>query len=387
MSVAKLLAVSKSAAPGPYLGYSLQQVRLCHRLLGAAEDSAVSFEYLDDIAVHFGDGHILLEQSKSALRGKPASDRSTDLWKAFANWADLCSKGLIDSATGSFRYYVSPTGSGKLVALMHAASAPDELTAALKKIKKLIDPKKSKVGSSPLIAQFLAAGDVICANIIAGFQFRTEPDPIECIRDQLRASFSPEVLDDFCAAAIGLARDRIDRLIRKSATPIIQASQFRRELRSFVRRYEIGSLDSTVAKPSTVEINAMINSARMFVRQLEAVKAPEDTLLTAVSDYLMTTSDKVNWADEGVIVRSSLDELDEKLERKYKLVQEEIEDTHGTHDEAQRGRIVYRKCVGTVLSLEGRELPSHFVPGSYNCLADVLRVGWHPKYKDLFPPD
>ena len=146
VGVTDLPAPSKSAAPGQYLGYSLQQVRLCHRLLGVPEDAAVSFEHLDDVAVHFSDGHILLEQSKSALRGKPASDRSTELWKAFANWADLCLYGLIDPATSMFRYYVgSPTVSGKLLPLMHAASTPDEVAGVLNKIKKLIDPKKPDV--------------------------------------------------------------------------------------------------------------------------------------------------------------------------------------------------------------------------------------------------
>jgi hypothetical protein len=110
-------------------------------------------------------------------------------------------------------------------------------------------------------------------------------------------------------------------------------------------------------------------------------------LMTAVSDYLRTTTDKVLWADEGTIVEQSLDELDAQLVRQYKIVREEIEDTLGSQDEPHRGRAIYRKCASTELPLDGRSLPSHFIAGAYNCLANVRRVGWHPGYFNLFPEE
>ena len=110
-------------------------------------------------------------------------------------------------------------------------------------------------------------------------------------------------------------------------------------------------------------------------------------LMTAVSDFLRTTADKVHWADEGSIVRDSLDELDGQLERQYKIARDEIEDTLAAQDERRRGRALYRRCADTVLSLEGRTPPSHFIAGAYNGLADVLRLGWHPQYLTMFPKE
>lgn len=52
---------SKHSAAGQYLGYALQPVRLCYHLLTAPDGSQVSLEHLDDIAVHFPAGNILLE--------------------------------------------------------------------------------------------------------------------------------------------------------------------------------------------------------------------------------------------------------------------------------------------------------------------------------------
>src|SRR5262249_26487933 len=121
MSLVALEKSPKTAAAGQYHGYSLQQVRFCHHLLRASDEQFVSLEYLDDVAVHRSDDSLLLEQCKSALTGNPVSDRSVELWKAFANWADLCSTRSVDANTTDFRLYVTPVKTGKLVALLHEA--------------------------------------------------------------------------------------------------------------------------------------------------------------------------------------------------------------------------------------------------------------------------
>jgi hypothetical protein len=98
-------------------------------------------------------------------------------------------------------------------------------------------------------------------------------------------------------------------------------------------------------------------------------------------------SDKVDWADEGRILADSLDELDGELERQHSISRDEIEDTMNSQTEEERGRALYRKCADTKLPLEGRTLPSHFIPGEFNCLADSRKLGWHPQHQTLFPVD
>jgi hypothetical protein len=75
---------------------------------------------------------------------------------------------------------------------------------------------------------------------------------------------------------------------------------------------------------------------------------------------------------------------DGQLERQHTIARDEVEDMMASVSEVQRGRALYRKCAATQLPLEGRTLPSHFIAGAYNSLADGLRVGWLPKYQNLF---
>lgn len=388
MSLLDIEKPLKATAAGQYLGYSLQQLRLCHHLLKVPDGDTVSLEYVDDVGVHRADGTLLLEQSKSALTGNPAADRAEDLWKSFANWADLCADGKVDPNTTDFRLYVTPVKTGALVGQLHAATTKEAVAAALAKIKKLVDPKKPDVGCAPQVARFLKAGDAICSLIIARFQLMTEADPVESVREFVRAGVPSEAQDDLTAAAVGMARDRIDKLIRDQETPVLSATNFRRQFQTFARRSNLTNLlTSKAPEPTQSAIRNLVHVVPTFVRQLQAINASNDMLVTAVSDYLRTTTDKVLWADEGTIVEESLDDLDYQLVRRHTIVRDEVEDTHAAKDEASRGRAVYRQCTNTTLPLDGLALPSHFVAGAYNCLADMRRVGWHPSYKTLFPEE
>lgn len=385
MSLLELEKPLKTSAAGQYLGYSLQQLRLCHHLFRAPDGDAVSLEHLDDVAVHRADGSLLLEQSKSALAGNPASDKSEELWKAFANWAELCSADTVDPATTDFRLYVTPAKSGGLVNAIHAATKA-EADQVLAKIKKLVDPAKEEVGCASLVKRFLAVGDAICLQIIERFQLNSESDPVESVRQYVRPGAPPEALEDLTAAAVGMARDRIDKLIREKAPPIQNAITFRTAFRTFASRSNLTNLlTSKAAHPSPETIETLVNLAPTFVRQLQAIEASEDLLVTAVSDFLRSTADKVQWADEGRVLDDSFDDFDAQLVRHHTIVRDEIEDVHAATDEVGRGRTLYRRCTGMVLPLEGHTLPTHFVAGAYNHLADARHLGWHPQYAILFP--
>ena len=105
MSVA--VKPSKHSAPGQYLGFALQPVRLCYHLLTCEKGASVSLEHHDDVAIHHADGTLTLEQTKSALKQNPMSDWASDLWKAVANWLDSAAKGEINADETNFLFYVT----------------------------------------------------------------------------------------------------------------------------------------------------------------------------------------------------------------------------------------------------------------------------------------
>ncbi|WP_127088289.1 ABC-three component system protein [Aquabacter cavernae] len=388
MSLVELEKPPQTAAAGQYLGFSLQQLRACFHLFSAADGDSVSLEYLDDVAVHRSDGSLLLEQDKSTLTGNPAADKAMDLWKTFANWATLCTDKVIDPAKTDFRLFITPTKTGTIVAEMSAATTLAACSAVLARIGKLVNPKKPDVGCAPQVRKFLAAKPEICSAIIARFSLVSETDALEGVRQFVRAGLPQAAVDDMTAAAIGIARDRYDRLLREGETRKIEAVVFRRQFQAFTRKSNLaGYLTSKGSVPADELVAMLVSDAPTFVRQLQAVQASNDLLTSAVSDYLRTTSDKIEWAAEGVVVAQSFDELDGQLIRKHTLVRDEVEDVHSSLSEPERGRRVYRECAKVELPLDGQTLPSHFIAGAFNDLADGLRVGWHPAYASLFKGD
>lgn len=378
----------KTSAPGQYLGYALQPVRLCFHLFDAPAGASASLEHLDDVAVHRPDGSHLLEQAKSALTGNPAADRSVELWKALGNWADLCIEGTVSASTSTFRYYVTPSGGGQLISRLNGIKDAKTAGDLLKEIDTPRFKGKPSIGAGPHILRFLAAGPVICADIIRNFELLVEPDPLSAIRGKLQASLPDEIINDFVAAAIGQAKERADQLIREKKPPIIKATEFRSWFHAFIRKHNLASLlQPTTAKPTPDEIQMVISDTPVFVRQLGAVQATRELMVAAVSDFLRTTADKINWAAAGTIVEESLNELDDVLKCYHTIQADEVKDTLSNQSPEFRGRALYRKCIALQIPLEDRSLPSHFIPGAFNCLADVRKLGWHPDYELMLGED
>jgi hypothetical protein len=303
-----------------------------------------------------------------------------------ANWADLCVAGSVSATSTRFRYYVTPNAGGALVRRLHIANDEAAVNELLKEIASARIMGKPESGAHPHVARFLSAGQDICGAIITGFEMVIEADPLDSVRGKLAALLPPDVLEDFVKVAISAAKVAVDQLIRDQALPILSPIDFRARFRAFVMKHNLaGLLEPTTGLPSTHEIAQIIDGAPLFVRQLAAVDATQDLLVVAVSDWLRTTADKIAWAAAGSIFEGSLDELDVTLERHHTLVADEIADTHANSSPQARGREVYRRCAALQMPLEGRVLPSHFISGAFNCLADVLRLGWQPDYKTLFP--
>ena len=382
-----IVKAAKSAAPGQYLGYGLQDVRLCRHLLKASTGCVVSLEYVEDTAIHRPDGALLLEQSKSAISSNnPIGDTSLELWKCFANWANLCAEGEVAAATTLFRLYVCPKKDGPLAQALSAATSGDDAKALLANIAKKVTPSNRLKGCNPKITDFLSAGEDICVQIIGNFRLVMSDDPVEPIREVLRLHVLDDALEDFCAHAIGMAKNRIAALIRAKQTPQIDADEFRQSLRGFIRKHgALGLLVPTTGKPAAEVVEATLSSSPIFVQQLVRVKMPTEHVVRAVSDYLRSNADQTIWAADGRIVAESLEELHDTLEAHFQITRDEIEELHRMQDAETRGRQLYRRCVTHQAPLQGLSLPGYFVPGSFNMMADTVRVGWHPNYADYFP--
>jgi hypothetical protein len=376
---------AKHSAPGQYLGFALQPVRLCLHLLTCPEGAQVSLEYLDDVALHLADGSTLLEQSKSALSQNPVSDWADDFWKCLANWLDIAAANTIEIEKSQFRLYVTPIKHGVRSQELSDATTTDDVEAITSEIRKSLNRQRKVPGCMPYLQKFLDATAEKRVAIVSRFRIvSTDADPVQPIRELLAPTVQPMLIDHLCQFAIGRAKETADRLIRNGQPAILDGDKFKEEFRSFVQRNNLpGYLTSLAPKPPLEEVESLLAIGPTFIRQLDLVNVSEDERVRAVSDFLRSSADKSSWAEAGLVFQQGLEEWDAELVSRQGLVCGEVSDVHGDKEACVRGRITYRQCAQMQAPLDGRVVPGHFVHGCLNSLADVKRIGWHPDYEKL----
>ena len=379
---------ARASAPGQYLGYALQPVRLCFHLLNGGQNSTASIEHLDDVALRNSYEMVLLEQTKSALKQNPISDWSEDLWKTFGNWMDSISSGLVDPASTRFQLYVTPMRSGYWAQRLSDTNFPDDVLGLISDLREAVDSLSRRPKCYKNLRQLFDADSRITTALVSNFRLRSEEDPIEPIRNILRLTVQEEILEHFCAYAIGLAKQRADSMIRVGQPAVLDTNEFRRDVRAFIAKNNLARmLPSFATSPAPEVIEQTLDDQPMFVRQLNIVDMPHSIIVRAIGDFLQSASDKTDWAEKGLVVNDSLLEFDTNLMQQYELKKLEIDELHGDLELAGRGILLYSQCTSTSANLDGREVPSHFVPGCYNGLADRLELGWHPSFASILDED
>lgn len=380
-----MTALVKHSAPGPYLGFSLQPVRLCYHLLSSPSDSSVSLELLDDIAVHYSDGNVLLEQCKSALSHNALSDWSEDLWKTIANWLVAVESKKVDGSKATFRLYVTPPKAGKVSSAIHDAMSPDAVDRLLKQVNDKLSKKAESPKCMPHVQRFLDVAtalrnQVICKTSI----FSNDADPIQPLRSLLEPTVPDGSIDVICEAAIGMAQARADRLIRDGMPALIGVGEFRKSFHAFVQQNNMpGYLASLSAVPTTVDTKAVLLGRPMFVRQLQLIEATEAQQLRAASDLMRTSGDKVKWAEAGFIYDDTFKDWEDSLLRRHEAFAGEVKDLYSDKPEVVQGRLVYGRCSVLEVPIGSRTVPNYFTHGAFNDLADKRELGWHPEHKAL----
>ncbi|WP_315742397.1 ABC-three component system protein [Bradyrhizobium sp. SZCCHNR1075] len=379
------LKASKYSAPGQYLGYALQPLRLCYHLLQCPPGAFVSMEYSEDVAVHYPNGTHLFEQDKSALKQNPIADWSDDLWKTLAHWLEGIKAGDIDPSITTFRIYVTPAHEGEIATALSAACTLEEVQAVTAQIRTKLSKRRKPPSCDAALKYFLDASDQERFALVHHLDVHSsDEDPLKALQSALALAVPEKLMERVCRYLLGNAKERVDRLIREGKPAVVSGDEFKRNFHSFMQSNNLpGYLKSMSPPPEAGDVGAVISTRPTFIRQLELIEARDDQFVRAASDFLRTSADKVLWAEAGDIFEGEFDDWDENLVRRHAFIRDEISETEAGAGPEVRGRLAYFRCAAVQASLSGREVPGHFVHGSFNFLADNLRLGWHPNYEEL----
>ena len=374
---------AKHSAVGPYLGFGLQTVRLCARLLTEPRSATVLVEHDDDVSVHYENGTKLLEQTKRKA-SNPLTDWSADLWKTIHNWLE--DHGPISTGNVSqLCLFVSPNHApGPWVKALLAAKTASDVATVVADIQKGITSTRKKSSTYPFAKRFLDAGPDEQLGLAMRLQLICQTEPTQAIRDLYAPSVSEPLLDKIIAYALGEAKHRTDRLLELGKPGGLNAGDFQDLIRTFVQTINLPAyFDFDSSPPSPDDIDAALSSKPVFIRQLELINVGKDQQLNAVSDYLRTVANKTKWGAEGILLPQSLNEWDANLLSRHAAICDSFEATLGHLDEVKRGAAIYAECRRVSVALQGKTVPDHFTHGCLNEFSDEKQIGWHPNFNDL----
>ncbi len=197
------------------------------------------------------------------------------------------------------------------------------------------------------------------------------------------ASISQGKKDDVLKYLLGWAKKVIDKRIEQGHAAVLAWEEFHKAFVAAAKKFDRAE-NVLVARPVDVteaELHKELRD-RTYVRQLQMVQCDDDDVVRAVHDYLRSATHRTNWSEGGDVIESSFDELESSLDRAWKSQKSVIDIEQRTLADADRGRLLYAKCQQLKIPLQGMDVPEFFVPGSFHTMADSLRVGWHPRFRD-----
>lgn len=379
-------------APGQLYGFSLQITRALAHLLRCREGDAVSVECVDDVAVASPIGDTL-EQDKSGLAHNPVSDRSPDLWKTLHRWVQAIRRGALARDT-RFVLHVAQPWDGQLVRSLNDANTREQAAALVRRLRTDLwgagprFTKRSLLPDSlaPHVNGVLAASDDVLIRLILSFTLEQGSGrPNDDLRPVLREKAIGEpAIESVLRYLLGWTKREIDSCIERGQAAVLTWTDFRKQLVAAARKFDRAE---AVLQPGPIEFSrADVDRelrSRIYVRQLLLVQTAEEGLIRAVSDFLRAATDRTTWSERGDVLEPSFAEFEDRLQRAWENLRKLVQLEMPGRSEEQLGQALLARCTELQARLQGMEVPSHFVPGSYHALADDLAVGWHPRFGTL----
>lgn len=371
--------------PGQFYGYSIQITRVVAHFLRAQQGQSVSIEHLDDVATHTDSG-VLVEQDKSGLAHNPVSDRSPELWRSLANWVRAVRAGALKDGA-RFLLYVAQGHHGDLIDSIHRATTRASATKIVASLRANFGGNRTlPKGLAEHVKEVLSASDEMLAQLFVNISLENGSG---APNDDLAgmpgmAAISEEQKSNVLTFLLGWAKKTVDKRIEQGRAAVVTWEEFRKALISAAKKFDRAE-NVLIASPVEVteaELQRELRD-RTYVRQLQVVECDDDDMVRAVNDYLRSVTHRTNWSGDGDVIESSFDEFERSLDRAWKSQGAVIDIEHRALAEAERGRLLYAKCQQLKVPLQGMEVPDFFVPGSFHTMADSLRVGWHPRFREV----
>ena len=183
--------------------------------------------------------------------------------------------------------------------------------------------------------------------------------------------------------------DRVSRALTKTTPTTIFLTSIQSKVSELREKFKLGHLPLDHAIDAMPPVTALPPDDRTFIRQMKLVHVSLDEARATVHDYYRAYRQRSRWAREHLLLDGEVEGYDRNLcdawHRSFLAHTADIAEEASDATREAQGRIVFRWARQHQKPLRNRD-ELWLSSGSFQMLADQLRVGWHPNYHMLLAP-
>ena len=352
----------------------------------------ISIERFDDIAFEDADPSVCLLQAKHSVVPKSLADGSEDVWKTIGIWLDYVSEDTL--ALSSTRFGLITTScapDGSAMALLRPGTSASERRRSLSILRDVAQSSANE-RTAPERSVFQALTDTQAT------AFLNQIDVLD------HHSNLVDVMAEIEGELVLLAPSRVSRAasdlegwwlgvvavsLTDETSPSIPVQHIISKANEIGRSLGEDALPLDDPQALGAKDYSPDDEAALFVRQMRAVNLSDSLVRRGTRDYYRAFAQRSKWARDKLLLDAEIGRYDAKLqdtwERKFDA-DLAVEPPETPTDKQTFGR---RLCVWSVQqSIPLRNIVEAWITsGSFQGLAEHLRVGWHPDFRSIFGQD
>lgn len=377
-------------------------------LLGLQRDEevnlSISIEKLDDIAFHESPSSPdvakeLLQVKHHLERAGGLGNRSEDIWKTLRIWAEAVKAQRIDldHATLCLLTTSTPTNRNAVRFL-----TPDTSTRKTEEARKKLEEDGAGSASDVVknaYAEYMTLSEAQRKKLFkAIYLLDTSAMAVDVqaeIARAVRHAIEPQYRLAFVERLQGWWYQRVVVHLSTASNEPIPVESIQRQIHDIRNPFHRSCLPDDLFDQEVPAEAIPEDDKRVFVLQLLLIGLSKARLRFAQEDQYRAFTQRSRWVKDKLIGMVELSNFERRLieswNRKYLIMRDEVSEDDDDPRLARHGINLYawiETDAPTQSSLWVRPQfqSQYMVRGSFHILAETLRVGWHPEYRERIGP-
>jgi hypothetical protein len=388
------MTLSRHSAPGSNAAFIYQIERALYWLAKSPSGSVIGVETDDDVAVLGADGSKLLEQDKHSIGNGVTTfgDRSKALWNTLSIWLEALDDKEVDEGMTRFLMVTNKELPECIAKQIGNAKSEAQVTACVKALKTAGEESPPTIAH--LVQRVLRSDSrrnlrkliVNCeladaSHSTAGPQLRKST--IACL--QLPAWCSP-IADSIVDELLGWLHKQAMETWQKKQPAWIQRNHFVNQLHAVIdsRKRQLTRERAENLIPVADEKVGQ-EKGRPFVKQLYLVTEDDATVENGIREFIRCNIEKSRLSAEGNVTDDDWKAFETTLLSRWEKIRTRICRMKKSETEEDIGFEIFSESTEDYREkLAGNDTEQvYLTSGTYHRLADMVLIGWHPRFKEL----